>query len=164
MPSSVNRWRWPFNHPSHVERTVYYCLSRIHSRTAFQFFFFFQIACIVHRNKQDKLLREERGFERFLIKSRRKTGIRSLDPVVIYCYMLKQTKWLQLSSPSWKQKKYLPSPGFEPGTPTTILSIRRSRPLCYDPALRPGMSIMLQILNSNLGNMKKIRCKALFLS
>ena len=75
-----NTWRWPFNHPSHLERTIYCCLSRIHSWNACRFFFFFQFACIVHRNRQDKLSREERGFERFSIKRRRKTGIRSLDP------------------------------------------------------------------------------------
>ena len=38
--------------------------------------------------------------------------------VIIYYNMLKQTIWLQLSSPSWeKAEKNLPSPGFEPGSP-----------------------------------------------
>ena len=38
--------------------------------------------------------------------------------IIIYYNMLKQTIWLQLSSPSWKKaEKNLPSPGFEPGSP-----------------------------------------------
>ena len=64
--------------------------------------------------------------------------------VIIYYNVLKQTIWLQLSSPSERKKKnFLPPPRFEPGSPTTNLENWRSRPLGYGPALVAHKSLYL---------------------
>ena len=42
--------------------------------------------------------------------------------ITIYCHVLEQTIWLQLSLP-FSKKKHIPSPRFEPGTPTMIQNV-----------------------------------------